>query len=285
MTRTNTAEQLNLAPAAQPRQSMISITGLNKWYGDFHALRDVDLNVATGEILVVCGPSGSGKSTMIRCINHLENFQKGHIQVNGITLTSEAESVSAVRREIGMVFQSFNLFPHLSVMDNLTLAPQLVQGVTSAEAKKRAQVYLERVRIAEHADKYPSQLSGGQQQRVAIARALCMNPKAMLFDEPTSALDPEMVHEVLDVMGELATDGMTMICVTHEMGFASKVADRVLFMDQGQVIEQATPSEFSTTANRTRTEIPVTDHWSLSTALPLHNNNDKWRWTWSAKNT
>ncbi len=244
MTRTNTAEQLDLAPVAQVSPSMISITGLNKWYGNFHALRDVDLNVATGEILVVCGPSGSGKSTMIRCINHLENFQKGHIQVNGITLTSEAESVSAVRGEIGMVFQSFNLFPHLSVMDNLTLAPQLVQGVSAAEAKKRAQVYLERVRIAEHAHKYPSQLSGGQQQRVAIARALCMNPKVMLFDEPTSALDPEMVHEVLDVMGELATDGMTMICVTHEMGFASKVADRVLFMDQGQVIEQATPAEF-----------------------------------------
>lgn len=236
--------QIHLTERATLAPSMIAITGLNKWYGNFHALRDVDLNVASGEILVVCGPSGSGKSTMIRCINHLENFQKGHIQVNGITLTSEAESVSAVRREIGMVFQSFNLFPHLSVLDNLTLAPQLVQGASSAEAKKRAQVYLERVRIAEHAHKYPSQLSGGQQQRVAIARALCMNPKVMLFDEPTSALDPEMVHEVLEVMGELATDGMTMICVTHEMGFASKVADRVLFMDQGQVIEQATPAEF-----------------------------------------
>jgi len=232
------------APIAASTEPMISIIGLNKWYGNFHALRDVDLSVAPGEILVVCGPSGSGKSTMIRCINHLENFQKGHISVNGITLTSEAESVSAVRREIGMVFQSFNLFPHLTVLDNLTLAPQLVQGVNATEAKRRAQVYLDRVRIAEHAHKYPSQLSGGQQQRVAIARALCMNPKVMLFDEPTSALDPEMVHEVLDVMGELATDGMTMICVTHEMGFASKVADRILFMDQGQVIEQATPSEF-----------------------------------------
>jgi ABC-type polar amino acid transport system ATPase subunit len=255
MTRTNTAEQLDLAVTAQPGPSMISITGQNKWYGNFHALRDVDLTVATGEILVVCGPSGSGKSTMIRCINHLENFQKGHIQVNGITLTSEAESVSAVRSEIGMVFQSFNLFPHLSVIDNLTLAPQLVQGVSSAEAKKRAQVYLERVRIAEHAHKYPSQLSGGQQQRVAIARALCMNPKVMLFDEPTSALDPEMVHEVLDVMSELATDGMTMICVTHEMGFARTVADTVVFMDHGQIVEVAPPATFFSNPTNERTKL------------------------------
>ena len=252
MTRTNTAEQLDLAPVAQVSPSMISITGLNKWYGNFHALRDVDLNVATGEILVVCGPSGSGKSTMIRCINHLENFQKGHIQVNGITLTSEAESVSAVRSEIGMVFQSFNLFPHLSVMDNLTLAPQLVQGVSSVEAKKHAQVYLERVRIAEHAHKYPSQLSGGQQQRVAIARALCMRPRIMLFDEPTSALDPEMVKEVLDVMIELAGGGMTMLVVTHEMEFAKAVADRVVFMDEGQIVEQAPPEDFFTNARHER---------------------------------
>ena len=255
MTLITTAQRLDPIAAQQPAPTMISISGLNKWYGNFHALRDVDLSVAAGEILVVCGPSGSGKSTMIRCINHLENFQKGQIQVNGITLTSEAESVSAVRREIGMVFQSFNLFPHLSVMDNLTLAPQLVQGVSSIEAKKRAQVYLERVRIAEHAHKYPSQLSGGQQQRVAIARALCMNPKVMLFDEPTSALDPEMVHEVLDVMGELATDGMTMICVTHEMGFARQVADRVIFMDAGQIVEQNKPEEFFRNPQHERTKL------------------------------
>ncbi|OYQ20086.1 glutamine ABC transporter ATP-binding protein [Pseudomonas mandelii] len=223
---------------------MISITGLNKWYGNFHALRDVDLNVATGEILVVCGPSGSGKSTMIRCINHLENFQKGHIQVNGITLTSEAESVSAYRREVGMVFQHFNLFPHMTVLENLCLAQKVVRKRGKQEREAKALALLEKVGIAQKANEFPSRLSGGQQQRVAIARALAMEPKVMLFDEPTSALDPEMVGEVLDVMKTLALEGMTMVCVTHEMGFAREVADRVLFFDHGKVIEQATPAEF-----------------------------------------
>jgi len=223
---------------------MIELSRVNKWYGDFHVLKDVDIKVAKGEKVVVCGPSGSGKSTMIRLINRLEMHQSGRIVVDGIELTDDLKSVDAIRREVGMVFQSFNLFPHLTVMENLTLAPIWVRKMPKRAAEEHAQHFLERVRIPEQADKYPGQLSGGQQQRVAIARALCMRPKVMLFDEPTSALDPEMIKEVLDVMIELAHEGMTMVCVTHEMGFAKTVADRVVFMDQGEVVEAARPDEF-----------------------------------------
>ena len=223
---------------------MIELSRVNKWYGDFHALKDVDLKVGKGEKVVVCGPSGSGKSTMIRLINRLETHQAGRIVVDGIELTDDLKAVDAIRREVGMVFQSFNLFPHLTVMENLTLAPIWVRKMPKRAAEEHAAHFLERVRIPEQADKYPGQLSGGQQQRVAIARALCMRPKAMLFDEPTSALDPEMIKEVLDVMIELAREGMTMVCVTHEMGFAKTVADRVVFMDQGEIVEAAPPSSF-----------------------------------------
>jgi general L-amino acid transport system ATP-binding protein len=223
---------------------MIELSRVNKWYGDFHVLKDVDLKVGKGEKVVVCGPSGSGKSTMIRLINRLEAHQGGRIVVDGIELTDDLKAVDAIRREVGMVFQSFNLFPHLTVMENLTLAPIWVRKMPKRAAEEHAQHFLERVRIPEQADKYPGQLSGGQQQRVAIARALCMRPKVMLFDEPTSALDPEMIKEVLDVMIELANEGMTMVCVTHEMGFAKTVADRVVFMDQGEVVEAARPDEF-----------------------------------------
>jgi len=223
---------------------MIELSRVNKWYGDFHVLKDVDLKVGKGEKVVVCGPSGSGKSTMIRLINRLETHQGGRIVVDGIELSDDLKSVDAIRREVGMVFQSFNLFPHLTVMENLTLAPIWVRKMPKRAAEEHAQHFLERVRIPEQADKYPGQLSGGQQQRVAIARALCMRPKVMLFDEPTSALDPEMIKEVLDVMIELANEGMTMVCVTHEMGFAKTVADRVVFMDQGEVVEAARPDEF-----------------------------------------
>ncbi|HPA89615.1 MAG TPA: amino acid ABC transporter ATP-binding protein [Quisquiliibacterium sp.] len=224
--------------------SAIRIRGLNKWYGDFHVLRNIDLDVAKGERIVVCGPSGSGKSTLIRCINRLEQHQQGSIVVDGIELTDNLKNIDAVRSNVGMVFQHFNLFPHLTVLDNCTLAPIWVRKQPRAEAEAVARRFLERVRIAEQAPKYPGQLSGGQQQRVAIARALCMNPSIMLFDEPTSALDPEMVKEVLDTMIDLAREGMTMLCVTHEMGFARAVADRVIFMDNGEIVEQNTPEAF-----------------------------------------
>ena len=224
---------------------VITFEQVNKWYGDsLHVLRDINLSVARGERLVICGPSGSGKSTLIRCINRLEEHQSGRLVVDGLELGDDLRMTEAVRRRVGMVFQQFNLFPHLTVLENLTLAPMQVHRLPKKEAEDRALAQLERVRIAEQAHKYPLQLSGGQQQRVAIARALCMAPQIMLFDEPTSALDPEMVREVLDVMGELAAQGMTMLVVTHEMGFARAVADRVVFMDQGQIVEQNTPDEF-----------------------------------------
>ncbi len=223
---------------------IIEIKGLNKWYGEFHALKNIDLTVKEGEIIVICGPSGSGKSTLIRCINFLEKFQEGSIIVDGTELTDDAKKIRQVRSEVSMVFQHFNLFPHLSIIDNLTLAPIWVHNETKQQAKEKALALLDRVGIKDQAEKYPNQLSGGQQQRVAIARALCTSPKIMLFDEPTSALDPEMISEVLDVMIELAKEGITMLCVSHEMGFAKKVADRVIFMDEGQVIEQNTPDKF-----------------------------------------
>ena len=223
---------------------IIHIEKVSKWYGHFQVLTDIDLEVRAGERIVICGPSGSGKSTLIRCINHLEKVQQGRIVVDGHELTDKSRNVDAVRREVGMVFQQFNLFPHLTVLQNCTLAPMHTRGVGRAEAEATAMKYLQRVRIPEQANKYPSQLSGGQQQRVAIARALCMNPKVMLFDEPTSALDPEMVKEVLDTMIGLAEDGMTMLCVTHEMGFARSVADRVIFMADGRIVEQAPPQTF-----------------------------------------
>jgi general L-amino acid transport system ATP-binding protein len=223
---------------------MIEMTKVSKWFGPFQALKEVDLTVARGEKVVVCGPSGSGKSTLIRCVNALEMHEGGRIVVDGVELTDEPKSVDTIRREVGMVFQSFNLFPHLTVMENLTLAPIWVKRVPRKEAEETAMHFLARVRIPEQAGKYPSQLSGGQQQRVAIARALCMKPKLMLFDEPTSALDPEMIKEVLDVMVELAREGMTMVVVTHEMGFARTVADRVVFMDGGRIVEAAPPAEF-----------------------------------------
>ncbi|WP_372880999.1 amino acid ABC transporter ATP-binding protein [Psychromonas sp.] len=223
---------------------MIEMKKVNKWYGDFHVLKDVNLNIKKGEKVVICGPSGSGKSTTIRCMNYLEQFQKGRIIINGTEVIDDVKTVRDIRSEVGMVFQHFNLFPHLSILENLVLAPIWVHKRPRKEAIATAMHYLERVKIAEQAHKYPNQLSGGQQQRVAIARCLCINPHIMLFDEPTSALDPEMVSEVLDVMVELADEGITMVCVTHEMGFAKKVADRVIFMDAGQVIEENTPDEF-----------------------------------------
>ena len=226
------------------RKEIIEIKNLNKWYGDFHVLKDVNLTINKGEIIVVCGPSGSGKSTLIRCINYLEQFQEGSIIVDGIELVNDVKKIKAIREEVAMVFQHFNLFPHLSIIDNLTLAPVWVKKMPRKDAEAMAMKYLERVNIANQAHKYPNQLSGGQQQRVAIARSLCKNPKIMLFDEPTSALDPEMVAEVLDVMIELAREDKTMVCVTHEMGFAKKVADRIIFMDAGQIVEENTPDEF-----------------------------------------
>jgi len=233
---------------------IIEFSKVNKWYGDFHVLRDIDLSVARGERIVVCGPSGSGKSTLIRCINRLEEHQTGHLTVDGVELTDDVKSIESARRQVGMVFQQFNLFPHLTVLENLTLAPMWVGKVPKAEAEERAMQQLKRVRIAEQAQKYPLQLSGGQQQRVAIARALCLTPKIMLFDEPTSALDPEMVGEVLNVMVEMADQGITMICVTHEMGFARQVADRVIFMDQGQIVEQNTATAFFDNPQNERTQ-------------------------------
>lgn len=234
---------------------MIELKNVNKWYGEFHVLKDINLTVTKGERIVVCGPSGSGKSTMIRCINRLEEHQRGDIIVGGIPLTNDLKDIENVRREVGMVFQHFNLFPHLTVLQNCTLAPIWVRKTPQKEAEKIAMQYLERVKIPEQADKYPGQLSGGQQQRVAIARSLCMNPQVMLFDEPTSALDPEMIKEVLDVMVELAESGMTMICVTHEMGFAKTVADRVIFMDGGEIIEENEPNEFFNNPQSDRTQL------------------------------
>jgi general L-amino acid transport system ATP-binding protein len=233
----------------------VQMSGVNKWYGEFHVLRDINLTVNQGEKIVVCGPSGSGKSTLIRCINRLEEHQKGKIIVEGIELTNDIRQIDKIRAEVGMVFQSFNLFPHLTVLDNLCLAPVWVKKMPRKDAEQVATKYLERVKIPEQASKYPGQLSGGQQQRVAIARALCMNPHIMLFDEPTSALDPEMVKEVLDTMIELAKGGMTMLCVTHEMGFARSVADRVIFMDRGEIVEQGTPKEFFANPKSDRTKL------------------------------
>ena len=237
-------------------EAMIQMIDVNKWYGKFHVLKNINLEVLPKERIVICGPSGSGKSTLIRCINRLEEHQQGNIIVDGTELTNDVKHVEAIRREVGMVFQHFNLFPHLTVLENLTLGPIWVLKTPKAEAEEEAMKNLERVRIPEQANKFPGQLSGGQQQRVAIARSLCMNPKVMLFDEPTSALDPEMVKEVLDVMVELAVDtGMTMLCVTHEMGFARKVANRVIFMDQGEIIEQNTPDAFFDNPQNERTKL------------------------------
>jgi len=233
----------------------IAMIGVNKWFGEFHVLRDINLDVRRGEKIVICGPSGSGKSTLIRCINRLEEHQAGQIVVDGTELTSDVRNIDKIRSEVGMVFQSFNLFPHLTVLDNLCLAPQWVRKMPRAEAEAVAMQFLERVKIPEQAGKYPGQLSGGQQQRVAIARALCMKPRIMLFDEPTSALDPEMVKEVLETMIELARSGMTMLCVTHEMGFARAVADRVIFMDRGEIVEEAPPQEFFASPKSDRTKL------------------------------
>ena len=233
----------------------IEMNNVNKWFGDFHVLRDINLKVMRGERIVICGPSGSGKSTLIRCINRLEEHQKGDVIVDGIELTNDLKRIDEVRREVGMVFQHFNLFPHLTIRENCTLAPIWVRKLPKKEADEIAMQYLERVKIPEQADKYPGQLSGGQQQRVAIARSLCMSPRIMLFDEPTSALDPEMIKEVLDVMVGLAEEGMTMLCVTHEMGFARQVANRVIFMDAGQIVEQNEPEEFFTKPQHERTKL------------------------------
>jgi len=242
-------------PARLANPIAVDIVKLNKWYGDFHVLRDIDLRVMGGERIVICGPSGSGKSTMIRCINRLEEHQSGRIVVDGVELTNDLKKIDEVRREVGMVFQHFNLFPHLTVLENCTLAPIWVRKMPKKEADEIALHYLTRVKIPEQANKYPGQLSGGQQQRVAIARALCMNPKIMLFDEPTSALDPEMVKEVLDTMVSLANDGMTMLCVTHEMGFAREVANRIVFMDEGQIVEMNEPEAFFKNPQHQRTKL------------------------------
>jgi len=241
--------------SATVNQSMILMEGVHKWYGQFHVLKDINLDVKQGERIVICGPSGSGKSTAIRCLNRLEEHQQGRIVVNGVELTRDLKHIEAIRREVGMVFQHFNLFPHLTVLQNCTLAPMWVRKMPKRQAEEIAMHYLERVRIPEQANKYPGQLSGGQQQRVAIARALCMKPKIMLFDEPTSALDPEMVKEVLDTMVSLAEDGMTMLCVTHEMGFARTVANRVIFMDKGEIIEQNEPNAFFNNPQNERTKL------------------------------
>jgi general L-amino acid transport system ATP-binding protein len=236
-------------------EAMIEMRHVHKWFGDFHVLNDINLEIMKGERVVVCGPSGSGKSTMIRCINRLEEHQQGEIVVAGIELNADVKNIEATRREVGMVFQQFNLFPHLTVLQNLTLAPIWVRKLPKREAEEIARGYLERVRIPEQADKFPGQLSGGQQQRVAIARSLCMRPQIMLFDEPTSALDPEMIKEVLDVMVELAAEGMTMVCVTHEMGFARTVADTMVFMDRGEIVERGPPTEFFADPKSERTRL------------------------------
>ncbi len=252
---TDTTTQPLQSAAGNDDDYIVIMRGVNKWYGNFHVLKDIDLKVKKGERIVICGPSGSGKSTVIRCINHLEEHQEGEIIVDGIEVGNDIKRIHQVRREVGMCFQHFNLFPHLTILDNLTLAPIWVRNLPKKEAEEIAMKYLERVRIPEQANKYPGQLSGGQQQRVAIARSLCMNPKVMLFDEPTSALDPEMISEVLDVMVELAEGGMTMICVTHEMGFAKRVADRVIFMDAGQIIEENEPEAFFNNPRSERTKL------------------------------
>ena len=244
--------EANKQTSAEP---MILMQGVNKWYGQFHVLKDINLSVQQGERIVLCGPSGSGKSTSIRCLNRLEEHQQGRIVVDGTELTHDLKHIEAVRRDVGMVFQHFNLFPHLTVMENCTLAPIWVRKMAKKDAEEVAMHYLKRVKIPEQAAKYPGQLSGGQQQRVAIARALCMSPKIMLFDEPTSALDPEMVKEVLDTMVSLAEDGMTMLCVTHEMGFARTVANRVLFLDKGEIVEEADPETFFTNPKNERTKL------------------------------
>ncbi len=247
-----TAKSNEIQPIAEP---MIEIKDMHKWFGDFHVLRGIDLTILKKERIVICGPSGSGKSTLIRCINRLEEHQRGQIVVDGIELTNNIKNIEKIRAEVGMVFQHFNLFPHLNIVDNLALGPIWVRKVPKKQAEETAMYYLEKVHIAEQARKYPGQLSGGQQQRVAIARSLCMSPKVMLFDEPTSALDPEMIKEVLDVMIELAREGMTMIVVTHEMGFAKSVAHRVLFMDFGQIVEGNTPEEFFENPQHDRTKL------------------------------
>ncbi len=239
----------------QRSDMVIEIAAMNKWYGAFHVLKDINLRVRRGERIVICGPSGSGKSTMIRCINRLEEHQSGDIVVDGVELNADLKNIEHVRREVGMVFQHFNLFPHLTVLENCCLAPMWVRKIPRAQAEETAMAFLRRVKIPEQAKKYPGQLSGGQQQRVAIARSLCMNPRVMLFDEPTSALDPEMIKEVLDVMVELAEEGMTMLCVTHEMGFARKVADRVIFMDAGQIVEENDPESFFNRPQSERTKL------------------------------
>ena len=246
----NTAKKMEISDDVA-----IEMIDVNKWYGDFHVLRDINLTVYRGERIVICGPSGSGKSTMIRCINRLEEHQAGKIVVDGVELTEDVKKIEEIRREVGMVFQHFNLFPHLTVLENCTLAPIWVKRMPKKEAEEIAMHFLEKVRIPDQAHKYPGQLSGGQQQRVAIARSLCMNPQVMLFDEPTSALDPEMIKEVLDVMVDLAESGMTMLVVTHEMGFARQVANRVIFMDQGQIVEQNEPEEFFTNPKSDRTKL------------------------------
>ena len=248
----NDTTDIEQIPSGQP---MIELRDVSKWFGDFQALKDVNLDVTSGERVVVCGPSGSGKSTMIRCINRLERHDSGRVVVDGIELTDDMKNITAVRREVGMVFQQFNLFPHLTVLDNLMLAPMKARKMSKADARELAMHYLERVHIPEQAEKYPSQLSGGQQQRVAIARSLCMRPRIMLFDEPTSALDPEMIKEVLDTMVELAEDGMTMIVVTHEMGFARTVANNMVFMDGGEIVETAPPDKFFASPESERTKI------------------------------
>ncbi len=258
MTETKTQETQKISEqlaSAASTEVIIEFNKINKWYGDFHVLKDINLTVYKGERIVVCGPSGSGKSTLIRCINHLEEHQKGSLVVDGITLNQNLKNIDHIRTEVGMVFQNFNLFPHLTILENLTLGPIWTRKMPKADAQANAMKYLERVKIPEQADKFPGQLSGGQQQRVAIARSLCMNPKIMLFDEPTSALDPEMIKEVLDVMIELADTGMTMIVVTHEMNFARTIADRVLFMDEGDIVEENEPNEFFKNPEHERTKM------------------------------
>jgi len=238
----------------QTENPAVEIKALNKWYGEFHVLKGIDLTVKKGERIVIAGPSGSGKSTLIRCVNRLEKHQEGSIFIDGVELTSQMKNIETVRRDVGMVFQHFNLFPHLSVLENCTLGPIEVRGLSKGNAKELGMKFLEKVKIPDQADKYPGQLSGGQQQRVAIARSLCMNPNVMLFDEPTSALDPEMIKEVLDTMVDLAQEGMTMLCVTHEMGFAKQVADRVIFMDAGEIVEENEPNEFFDNPQNERTK-------------------------------
>jgi len=263
MAKTNENNAVDRSKMNVADEVMISMENVNKWYGNFHVLRDINLTVNKGERIVICGPSGSGKSTLIRCLNRLEEHQSGDITVQGITLNNDLKNIDEIRRDVGMVFQHFNLFPHLTILENCTLAPIWVRKLPKTQAEEIAMKYLERVKIPEQAHKYPGQLSGGQQQRVAIARSLCMEPQLILFDEPTSALDPEMIKEVLDTMVSLAEDGMSMICVTHEMGFARKVANRVIFMDEGQIVEQNEPEAFFNNPQSDRTKLflsQILDH-------------------------